>query len=579
MDAKVPANELQSFDHTDRLFAIAGIPDAFVAVDGRKFGRRSAGSGFLEAVCRYCDKEEYALAVVSDADLQLLHFAMSQYEGSSPSLNSFRLGDQSALARSGALFVPSPSVRDYVWTRRLHSQDAYSLVGITHTIATLQATPMLCNFFIEPFEPWDALICTSEAAKRAIQNQHANYLEYLEERGISAPNPRIQLPVIPLGVHCDQFERSEDRKKNALKFRDERGIGEDDVVLLSFGRIDPAAKAHPVPLYIAAELAQIELGTEQKIHLVMAGTVPGGKAIENEIRQAAKCFAPDLSVFWVDGSDDRLCETVWHAADIFVSLSDNIQESFGLTPVEAMAAGLPCVVSDWNGYKETVVDRETGFRIPTLMPDIASGIGSNLANRYCSFNDNEVMYLYGVSQVTAVDVGKCAEAIMILAADKDLRQRMGAAALRRVETHFSWEKIIPQYRELLAELGDVRRRSQLSDTLPRTGGCIRPDLADPLRMFGDYPTAKVDFDRQVVTSKTYLPKMLEDLSKQPMCTLTMQGMTDPRSMRLIINSALQQPQSINELCRLLPQSSPAKVMSTCMWLAKYGILEFQEART
>ena len=39
-----------------------------------------------------------------------------------------------------------------------------------------------------------------------------------------------------------------------------------------------------------------------------------------------------------------------------MSLADNIQETFGLTPVEAMAAGLPCVMSDWDGYRDTVRD-------------------------------------------------------------------------------------------------------------------------------------------------------------------------------------------------------------------------------
>ena len=31
---------------------------------------------------------------------------------------------------------------------------------------------------------------------------------------------------------------------------------------------------------------------------------------------------------------------------MFVSLSDNIQETFGLTPIEGMASGLPLIVSD-----------------------------------------------------------------------------------------------------------------------------------------------------------------------------------------------------------------------------------------
>ena len=38
--------------------------------------------------------------------------------------------------------------------------------------------------------------------------------------------------------------------------------------------------------------------------------------------------------------------------DIFVSLSDNIQETFGLTPLEGMASGLPVVATDWNGYRD-----------------------------------------------------------------------------------------------------------------------------------------------------------------------------------------------------------------------------------
>jgi glycosyltransferase involved in cell wall biosynthesis len=56
-------------------------------------------------------------------------------------------------------------------------------------------------------------------------------------------------------------------------------------------------------------------------------------------------------------------------------LSDNIQETFGIVPIEAMAAGLPVVVLDWDGYKNTVRDGIDGFRVPTLM----SGAGSQTA--------------------------------------------------------------------------------------------------------------------------------------------------------------------------------------------------------
>ena len=55
------------------------------------------------------------------------------------------------------------------------------------------------------------------------------------------------------------------------------------------------------------------------------------------------------------------------AADLFVTVSDNLQETYGLTVIEAMASGLPVVAAGWNGYQETVRHGETGFLVPTHM--------------------------------------------------------------------------------------------------------------------------------------------------------------------------------------------------------------------
>ena len=57
------------------------------------------------------------------------------------------------------------------------------------------------------------------------------------------------------------------------------------------------------------------------------------------------------------------------SSDIFISLSDNFQETFGITPLEGMASGLPVVVSDWDGYRDTVRDQIDGFTIPTITLD------------------------------------------------------------------------------------------------------------------------------------------------------------------------------------------------------------------
>ena len=52
------------------------------------------------------------------------------------------------------------------------------------------------------------------------------------------------------------------------------------------------------------------------------------------------------------------------AADLFCSPADNLQETFGLSVLEAMASSLPVVASDWNGYRDLVVHGSTGWLVP-----------------------------------------------------------------------------------------------------------------------------------------------------------------------------------------------------------------------
>jgi len=74
----------------------------------------------------------------------------------------------------------------------------------------------------------------------------------------------------------------------------------------------------------------------------------------------------------------------YNAADLFVSAAVSPYETFGRSPVEAMACGVPPVVSEYNGFRETVTS-ETGYLVPTLggrpgkRPDISGFAQSILA--------------------------------------------------------------------------------------------------------------------------------------------------------------------------------------------------------
>ncbi|MEX2536449.1 MAG: glycosyltransferase [Trueperaceae bacterium] len=59
------------------------------------------------------------------------------------------------------------------------------------------------------------------------------------------------------------------------------------------------------------------------------------------------------------------------AADVFISTP--WYEPFGITPVEAMACGVPVLGSAVGGIKSTVVDGETGFLVPARDPTAIAG--------------------------------------------------------------------------------------------------------------------------------------------------------------------------------------------------------------
>lgn len=62
---------------------------------------------------------------------------------------------------------------------------------------------------------------------------------------------------------------------------------------------------------------------------------------------------PDVSYHYLDGRKPGNRDKAYSGSDIFTFPIDNVQEPFGLSPIEAMAAGLPVIASDWDGLRET----------------------------------------------------------------------------------------------------------------------------------------------------------------------------------------------------------------------------------
>jgi N-acetyl-alpha-D-glucosaminyl L-malate synthase BshA len=112
-------------------------------------------------------------------------------------------------------------------------------------------------------------------------------------------------------------------------------------------------------------------------------------------------------------------ELVGEAQDVvgLLSISDlfllpSLQESFGLSALEAMSCGVPVVASNVGGLPEVVTDGVTGFLHPPAAVDQMAG------------------------------------SAIVLLSDPELHARMAAEGVRTAAERFSAGRIVPQYEDL-----------------------------------------------------------------------------------------------------------------------------------
>ena len=475
--------------------AIVFEPDGYLLDGPKLMGRQSAGNGFLRAAVAAREEETLICVTPSRESANVFQAAVSAMDPVARTewIPAHRLD---LLAHVGLLYRPDVAVAIGARPRMRVGAGAYSVCGVTHTLSSEAAMTHITNFVAGPVMPWDALICTSTVAVGVVRDTMERQRDYLHWRlGATVPTPELQLPLIPLGVHADDFAETAEDKQAA---RDGFALDEGDVVALFAGRLSFGGKAHPAVMYEA--LQRVAERSGRHIVLIQAGHFIN-EHVERAFREATAALCPDVRAIFVDGKDFAAYAAAWRAADLFVSLADSPQETFGLTPVEAMAAGLPVVVSDWNGYKDTVRDGIDGFRIPTWAP--RPGVGAPLATDFEVGASDYDIYMARTSTAVAIDRGQLVDRLSDLVGDAGLRARMGEAGRRRVRELFDWSVVYRQYQALWRELASIRRPLTAE---PATAAWLAraarqaANFPDPFDAFRDFATAHVD-GQTIVTSE------------------------------------------------------------------------------
>jgi glycosyltransferase involved in cell wall biosynthesis len=192
------------------------------------------------------------------------------------------------------------------------------------------------------------------------------------------------------------------------RIRRELGIGDSDFVLAIVANLIPY-KGHADLL---DALSQIAARLELPWALLVVGRDDG-------IGSALRCMAQKGGIAdhvrWLGSRTD--VPAILEASDAGVLASH--QEGFSNALIEAMAAGLPMVVTDVGGNAEAVLDGETGYVVPPR------------------------------------DAGRLAEAILRLAVDPN-RRRLGDAGKKRAEGLFSLSECVSGYEKIYRELAETK---------------------------------------------------------------------------------------------------------------------------
>ena len=234
---------------------------------------------------------------------------------------------------------------------------------------------------------------------------HANSVSYLRRTGEREPEKLIEMPN---GVDAELFSPGDG---GALRVK--LGIPATATVAAFVATLDLAH--HFKRLDVAID-ALARLG-DPDVHLVVAG---GGELLEG-FRNRAEMAGIGERAHFLGAVPHAELPDVLRAADLFL-LTTEPPESFGIVLIEAMAAGLPAIATDYPGVRAVIDEGDTGLLVPR-----------------------------GDAAAVAGAVGQ-------LVAAPERRREMGERGRAKAIAEWSWPRLVERMDDAYAQAIAARRR-------------------------------------------------------------------------------------------------------------------------
>lgn len=215
-------------------------------------------------------------------------------------------------------------------------------------------------------------------------------------------DPYLQIGITPFGVDMDCFKVSDSNDNNNQII-----IG-NVKTLEAVYRICDLIDAFKLLKENLQKKGMRELADKIKV------LIYGDGNLKDELSRQIKELSLENCVYLKGKIPNTEVPKALQQFDIFCATSE--KESFGVAVVEAMAMEKPVVATDAEGFREIIIDGETGFIVEKK------------------------------------NISQMAERLEQLVLDKKMRQTFGKAARKRVEELYDWEKNVDTMETLYKQL-------------------------------------------------------------------------------------------------------------------------------
>ena len=437
-----------------------------------------------------------------------------------------------------------------VYLRNKYAKNKFPITGLIHSLNGIETNYHALKICTAPLLPYDTVICSSIAGKKVVEKIF-KHIEKNFTSGNTTLSFKGNTKTIPLGIN-DSSLTTPDKKE----CRRHLSLPMDAIVLLTLGRLSPQTKSDLYPLIKTFQkLTQNASG--KPLVLIIAGGA-NEKQIQIVKQMISECDLEN-SVHLITNFANDSKPYIYGAADIYLSLSDNLQETFGISVIEAMAAGLPVIASDINGYSELIDHNETGYKVPTLWTDQLSL--AELAD-IMNFETMQLM----LAQCMAVDTEELHKHLYELINNKDLCVSMGAKAKKVVEQNYRWATIIHHYEGLwdnlfeqsLSYSGEVQIKEN-------------PFLNDYLNTFNHYPTSTLKDDNMCTITQD--GKEVIKTGKLPLPYTNIGSLLNNNAIVEVLKHLSQKPSKVSDIVSLDSLSIKNDILKyTLLWMAKYSLI-------